>query len=58
MASQAVQRTLQDAHLPYQRHHKLSITADRSIAVDFYVAQKRPAAIQILKTKTDLPGTM
>jgi hypothetical protein len=58
VASQAVQRTLQDAHLPFQQHHKLSITADRSIAVDFYVAQKRPAAIQILKTKTDLPGTM
>jgi len=58
VASQAVQRTLQDAHLPFQRHHKLSITADRSIAVDFYVVQKRPAAIQILKAKTDLPGTM
>jgi hypothetical protein len=58
VASQAVQRTLHDAHLPYQRHHKLSITADRSVAVDFYVVQKRPAAIQILKTKTDLPGTM
>ena len=58
VASQTVRRTLQDAHLPFQQHHKLSITADRSIAVDFYVAQKRPAAIQILKTKTDLPGTM
>lgn len=58
VASQTVQRTLQDAQLPYQRHHKLPITADRSVAVDFYVVQKRPAAIQILKTKSDLPGTM
>jgi Domain of unknown function DUF1828 len=58
VARHAVQRILQDAHLPHHRHHKLSITAERSIAIDFYVEQKRPAAIQILKTKTDLAGTM
>ncbi len=58
VARHAVQRILQDAHLSHQRNRKLAITPERSIAVDFYVEQKRPAAIQILKTKTDLAGTM
>lgn len=58
VATHAVERILKDAHLPNQRHHKLAITAERFVTVDFYVPQKRPAAIQILKTKTDLAGTM
>lgn len=58
VARHTVQRILQDAHLSHQVNYKLTITPERIIAVDFYVEQKRPAAIRILKTKTDLAGTM
>jgi hypothetical protein len=58
VASHAVQRILKDADLPHQRHRRLTITPERSVTVDFYIEQKRPAAIQILKAKTDLAGTM
>ncbi len=58
VAPRAVQRMLDDAKLPHHRNYKLPITLERKITVDFYVEQKRPAAIQILKTKNDLVGTM
>jgi hypothetical protein len=58
VATHAVERVLRDAKLTHHRHYKLAITQERSITVDFYLPQKRPAAIQILKTKTDLAGTM
>lgn len=58
VATHAVERILKEAHFPNQRQHKLAITAERFVTVDFYVPQKCPAAIQIVKTKTDLPGTM
>ena len=34
------------------------LTKDRAIAVDYFVEQRRPAAIQILRGKSDLSGTM
>lgn len=53
-----VQRILSDAGLSPKRKHRLHITKERSVSVDYFVEQRRPLALQILRTKTDLPGTM
>ena len=58
VANKTVQRILSDAGLAAKRKHKLSVTKDRAVSVDYFVEQRRPAAIQILKTKSDLSGTM
>lgn len=58
VATHAVERILKDAHFPCHRQHKLAITPERFVTVDFYVPQSRPAAIQIVKAKTDLVGSM
>jgi hypothetical protein len=58
VADKTVQRILFDSGLTAKRKHKLSITKDRAVSVDYFIEQRRPAAIQILKTKSDLSGTM
>jgi hypothetical protein len=58
VADTVVRRILSDAGLEPKRKHKLSVTKDRAISVDYFVEQRRPAAIQILRTKSDLSGTM
>lgn len=58
VADSTVSRILSDAGLEAKRNHKLSITKDRTVSVDYFIEQRRPAAIKILKTKSDLPGTM
>jgi hypothetical protein len=58
VADKTVQRILSDSGLAAKRKHKLNITKDRAVSVDYFVEQRRPAAIQILKTKSDLSGTM
>ncbi|WPJ95232.1 DUF1828 domain-containing protein [Coraliomargarita algicola] len=58
IADNLVQRTFKDAQLEPTRHHKLSITKDRSVTVDYFVNEKRPLAVQLIKTKSDISGTM
>jgi hypothetical protein len=58
VADTTVKRVFQDAGLSPEANYKLSITKERKISVDYFIEQRRPLAIQILKTKTDLSGTM
>lgn len=58
IAETTVQRVFHDAGLEPERNHKLNVTKDRTVTVDYYAKLKRPFALQLLKTKTDLPGTM
>lgn len=58
VADTVVKRILGDAGLEAQRKHKLHVTKDRAIAVDYFVEQRRPAAIQILRAKSDISGSM
>jgi hypothetical protein len=53
-----VQRILADAGLSPKRKHRLHITKERAVSVDYFVEQRRPLALQILRTKTDFSGTM
>jgi hypothetical protein len=58
VADTVVKRILTDAGLEVKRKHKLSVTKDRAIAVDYFVEQRRPSAIQILRAKSDISGSM
>lgn len=58
VADHMVERILNDAGLSPKRKHRLHITKERSVSVDYFVEQRRPLALQIVRTKTDLPGTM
>jgi len=58
VAETTVKRILHDTSLSAQRNHRLSITKERKIKVDFYVEQRSPVALQLIKTKSDLSGTM
>ncbi len=58
VADKTVRRILSDSGLTAKRKHKLNITKDRTVSVDYFIEQHQPAAIQILKTKSDLSGTM
>lgn len=58
VADTIVQRIFSDAELSPKRKHQLHITKERKVAVDYYVEQRRPIALQILRTKTDFSGTM
>jgi hypothetical protein len=58
VADAVVQRVLRDAGLEAKRKHKLNITGDRTVAVDYFIEQQRPTAIQILRARSDIAGTM
>lgn len=58
VADSTVRRIFQDADLHPQRNHRLNITKERKVRVDYYLEQRRPVAIQLLRTKSDLSGTM
>ncbi len=58
VADSTVQRIFSDAGLSPKRKHGLHITKEREVFVDYFVKQRRPLALQILRTKTDFPGTM
>lgn len=58
VADSTVQRIFSDAGLSPKRKHQLHITKDRKVSVDYFVEQRRPIALQILRTKTDFSGTM
>lgn len=58
VADTVVKRILSDAGLEAKRKHKLHVTKDRAIAVDYFIEQRRPSAIQILRAKSDISGTM
>lgn len=58
IAEAMVKRIFHDAGLQPQRNHRLDITKERKVTVDYFVEQERPLAIQLLKTKKDISGTM
>jgi hypothetical protein len=58
VANTVVNRILSDAGLEAKRMHKLHITKDRAVAVDYFIKQRRPSAIQILRAKFDISGSM
>jgi len=58
VADSTVQRIFSDAGLSPKRKHRLHITKERAVYVDYFVEQRRPVALQILRTKTDFSGTM
>lgn len=58
VADTMVRRILSDAQLEAKHKHKLSITRERAVSVDYFIEQRRPTAIQILKAKSDISGSM
>jgi hypothetical protein len=58
VADSTVQRIFSDAGLSPKRKHQLHITKERKVSVDYFVEQRRPVALQILRTKSDFSGTM
>ncbi|MFM2176369.1 MAG: hypothetical protein RL015_467 [Verrucomicrobiota bacterium] len=58
VADRMVKQILSDAGLEVKRKHKLNVTKDRAIAVDYFIEQRRPSAIQILRAKSDISGSM
>jgi hypothetical protein len=58
IADSLIQRTFKDAQLEPTRHQKLNVTKDRTVTVDYFVQQRRPLAVQLIKTKSDISGTM
>lgn len=58
VADNTVQRIFSDAGLSPKRRHNLHITSERAVPVDYFVEQRRPIALQILRTKSDFSGTM
>lgn len=58
VADVSVQRVLKDAGLEPKVKHRLSVTKERKVSVDYYVEQNKPLAIQLLRTKNEVSGTM
>ena len=58
VAESVVERVFRDAGLKPDRNHRLNITEERKIKVDFYVQRRQPVALQLLKSKNDVSGTM
>lgn len=58
LADSTVQRIFADVGIHPKRKHRLYITKERAVSVDYFVEQRRPLALQILRTKTDFSGTM
>jgi phosphopantetheine adenylyltransferase len=58
VADTVVKRILSDAGMEAKRKHKLHVTKDRAVAVDYFIEQRRPSAIQILRAKSDISGNM
>ena len=58
VADTTVRRVFHDAGLEPQHHHKLFITQERKVTVDYFLERKRPLAVQIIKNKSDFTGTM
>jgi hypothetical protein len=58
VADITVRRVFHDAGLEPEHNHKLFITKERKVTVDYFVERRRPLAIQIIKNKSDFTGTM
>lgn len=58
VAEKTVTKIFRDAGLTPERRHRLNITPDRAVKVDFFINLRRPLAVELIRTKTDLPGTM
>lgn len=58
VANKVIAQVLGDAGINPKRNQKLYITKERAITVDYFLERRRPSAIQILKTRSDIPSTM
>ena len=58
VAEMVVNRVFHDAGLMPSRNHRLSITKERKVTVDYFVESSRPVAVELLKSKNDLTGKM
>jgi hypothetical protein len=58
VAETVVERVFRDAGLEPQRNHKMNITKERKISVDFFAQRRLPVAVELVKTKKDFTGTM
>lgn len=58
VARKTVDRVFHDAHLKPKCRHRLNIADDRRVSVDYFVKLKKPVAIELIRNRSDLPGTM
>ena len=58
VAEKTVSRVFEDARLKPSCRHRLNIAKDRGVFVDYFVNLKKPVAIELIRNKRDLPGTM
>lgn len=58
VADATVRRVFHDAGLEPEHNHKLFITKERKVTVDYFIERRRPLAIQIIQNKSDFTGTL
>lgn len=58
VARKTVDRVFRDAQLTPKCRHRLTIAEDRRVPVDYFVELKKPVAIELIRNRRDLPGTM
>ena len=58
VAQKTVNRIFDDLHLKPKRRCKLTIAEDRSVPVDYFIELRKPVAIELIRIRSDLPGTM
>lgn len=58
VAEKTVNRVFHDADLRPKCRYKLNIAKDRKVPVDYFVNLRKPVAIELIRNKSDLPGTM
>lgn len=58
VADKTVQRVFRDAGLEPRRHYKLIIDKGPKVTVDYFIQIRRPLALEIIRSRSDLTGTM
>ncbi len=58
VADKTVQRVFLDAGLEPHRHYKLNIAKGPKVTVDYFIEKRRPLALEIIRARNDLTGTM
>lgn len=58
VADMMVKRIFSDAGLSPRKNQRLNITKERKVTVDYFIEQRRPLALQLLKAKSDISGNM
>jgi len=58
VAQKTVNRVFEDARLKPKCRHRLNIAKDRRVTVDYFLEMNKPVAIELIRNRSDLPGTM